>query len=156
MTFPGFSMNSLCQHVLPLRKLSVVSICHSFVIKTFKSFFTIVVKALFSILMAFIWFLFPLLKLDLILKSISLAFSKNQLLIYQVFLLPCIWILQFVLSLHLLPLLSCFLCFLVEKKNQFIYFPFVLLNSRSIYCNVLCVFLLSTKLPTPHKFLYLS
>ena len=129
-------MNSLCQHVLPLRKLSVVSICHSFVIKTFKSFFTIVVKALFSILMAFICFLFPLLKLDLILKSISLAFSKNQLLIYQVFLLPCIWILQFVLSLHLLPLLSCFLCFLVEKKNQFIYFPFVLLNSRSIYCNV--------------------
>ena len=117
MTFPGFSMNSLCQHVLPLRKLSVVSICHSFVIKTFKSFFTIVVKALFSILMAFIWFLFPLLKLDLILKSISLAFSKNQLLIYQVFLLPCIWILQFVLSLHLLPLLSCFLCFLVEKKK---------------------------------------
>ena len=39
MTFPGFSMNSLCQHVLPLRKLSIVTICHSFVIKTFKSFF---------------------------------------------------------------------------------------------------------------------
>lgn len=147
-------MNSLCQHVLPLRKLSIVTICHSFVIKTFKSFFTIVVKALFSILMTFIWFLFPLLKLDLIVKSISLAFSKNQFRIYQGFFLPCIWILQFILSLHLLPLLSCFLFFLVEKKIS--YFPFVLLNSRSIYCNVLCVFLLSTKLPTPHKFLYLS
>ena len=154
MTFPGFSMNSLCQHVLPLRKLSVVSICHSFVIKTFKSFFTIVVKALFSILMAFIWFLFPLLKLDLILKSISLAFSTPYLSGFSSSLYMdstvCFVSSSVTLAFLLFMLLSW------KKKNQFIYFPFVLLNSRSIYCNVLCVFLLSTKLPTPHKFLYLS
>lgn len=108
--------------MLPLRKLSVVTICHSFVIKTFKSFFTIVVKALFSILMAFIWFLFPFkIRFNCKIYFIGL-FKESARYLSGFFFLPCIWIPQFVLSLHLLPLLSCFLCLLFEKKiSSFIF-----------------------------------
>lgn len=145
----------VCASMLPLRKLSVVTICHSFVIKTFKSFFTIVVKALFSILMAFIWFLFPFkIRFNCKIYFIGL-FKESAPYLSGFFFFP-------VYGFHsLFCLFICYPCFLAFyasylKKNQFIYFPFVLLNSRSIYCNVLCVFLLSIKLPTPHKFLYLS
>lgn len=83
-----------------------------------------VVKALFSVLIAFMCF--PLLlKLDLIL----VAFSKNPLLSYQS---SSFLVCEFYNLLCLLTFYPYFLAFHpFELKSQFIYFPFVLLNSKS-------------------------